>query len=417
MLSPPDIFPASLATDDPFALDASLPTDRAAGVTPVVPVEMATVVNREELSPWRVHVRLETSLTYDDNIFIQPSRKQSDFYFGISPLMAAGWGQFRADPTTVTGETSRFPQVAARNAGGNALLIRYVPTARFFVRRDDENTVDHDVALGGRWAGQKLAVDAAARFQRATAPDIDVGNRITSTVVGASINANYQATGKTSVDARAAFEHRAYDGGVDSTDASFGALLNYQVLPKTMIGIGGSFGSTDVEGSGIQYYEQGLFHLRYEPTFKLSFEGTVGVEFRQFENGPNRTSPVAELAAEYTPQEATAWRLSVSHRVEASAIYSDQDTERTSIEGSIRQRFFQRMYLTLLGGYQTISYIGQETSANRDDDYFHVGVESAAEITKWLSIKASYRHQVNESSLREFGFERNVADFRVSVQF
>lgn len=372
---------------------------------------------RKELSPWRVHVRLETSVTYDDNIFIQPSREQSDFYFGITPLIAAGWGQFRADPATVTGVTSRFPQVAAREAGGNALLIRYAPTARFFVRHDDQNTVDHDVTLGGRWAGQKLALDAGAHFQRSTAPDIDAGNRITSTVAGASLNANYQLSGKTSLDSRFAFEHRAYDGGVDSTDASLAGLLNYQVLPKTMIGLGGSFGLTNVEDTGLQTYEQVLLHIRYEPTFKLRFEGTAGVELRQFEDGANHTSPVAEFAAEYEPQTSTVLRLSVSHRVEASTIYSNQDTERTTIEGRIRQRFFQRVYLTLNGGYQSISYVGEGAAANRDDDYTYVGVESAAEITQWLSIKASYRYQVNDSSFSDFGFQRNLADLQVSVQF
>lgn len=366
---------------------------------------------------WNFHVRLETSLTYDDNIFIQPREKQADFYFGITPVIAVGWGRFQADPSTVTGLSSRFPQVAARNIAGNLFLFRYAPTAEIFVHRSDQNTVNQDVSLAGRWIGSKLTLDTAARFEKLTAPDIDVGDRIESTVTSAFLNANYQFTEKTSLDSRFAFEHDSYQNGLDSSDFSLATLLNYQILPKTMVGLGVGGGYTTVEGGREQYYEQGLLHFRYDPTFKISFDGTVGAEVRQIHGGPDHVTPVVEFAATYAAQDSTTIRLSVSRRTEASALFGEQDIERTTVEGSVRQRFWQKAYISLSGGYQHIKYVDAGSAANRDDNYAYFGVETSMEVTRWLSARASYRHEENTSSSDDFSFRRNLVELQVNYQF
>lgn len=410
---------APLATETP-----DLPAEQGNALPPIQdtsaePAKPAAPSAPEEptVPRWNVHVRLETSLTYDSNVFIQPRNRQSDFYFGITPLIAAGWGRFLADPSTVTGVASRFPQLAARDGSDNLFLFRYAPTAQVFVRRSDQDAVDQDVMLAGRWTTGKLTLDAAARFQKLTAPDIDVGNRIESTITSAFVNENYHLTEKTSLDSRFAFEHDSYQGGLASTDLSLTSMLNYQMLPKTMLGLGVGGGYTTVESGQEQYYEQVISHWRYEPTYKLTFEGTAGAEFRQINRGPRRVTPVVEFAAHYAAEDATMVSLSVSRRTEASALYGDQDIERTTVEGSIRQRFFQKVYLNLSGGYQHIDYVDAGAAANRSDDYLYCGVEASAEITRWLSMRASYRRQVNESSTEDFSFGRNLAELQFNVQF
>jgi len=421
-LSPPDteLAPSLPEGSGSQIMEASAIRD-ASGIRDASSGAVASVDGVAPAEPtvprWNVHVRLETSLTYDDNIFIQPRHRESDFYFNITPLIAAGWGQFLADPTTVTGVASRFPQLAARDGTGNLLMLRYAPTAQIFLHRSDQDAVDQDVMVAGRWAASKLAVDAAARFQKLSAPDIDIGNRIESTVTSAFVNANYQMTQKTSLDSRFTLSHDSYQGGLDSTDLNFATLVNYQVLPKTLIGLGAGVGYTTVEDGQDQDYQDALLHLRYEPTFKLSFEGTVGAEFRQISGDTHHITPVFEFAASYAPQDATTIRLSVSRHTEASALYGDQDIDRTTIEASIRQRFFQKVYLSLSGGYQRLDYVDAGTTANRDDDYLYVGVESSMEVTRWVSMRASYRRETNESSNDDFSFRRNVAQFQLNIQF
>ena len=213
-------------------------------------------------------------------------------------------------------------------------------------------------------------------------------------------------------------EHDSYQGGLDSTDISFATLLNYQVLPKTMVGAGVGVGYTTVESGQDQAYEQGLLHVRYEPTFKLiRWKARSALEVRQIVNGPDRTTPVFDFTASYAVQDSTVVRFSVSRRTETSALYVDQDIERTTVEASIRQRFFQKVYVTLSGGYQWIAYVDAGSSANRNDNFAYVGLESAVEVTKWLSLRASYRYQDNNSSNSDFSFRRNLADFQVNIRF
>jgi hypothetical protein len=401
---------------EPVAPDGSPSAPHNSSTAPLAPVQGSEPAQVDD-SKFRVHVRLETSVTFDDNIFIQPRQKQSDVYFGITPLIAAGWGTFQADPSTVTGVTSRFPQVEARGISGNSLLFRYAPSATFFLHHSDQDAVNHDVMLGGHWTSEKLTLDAAGRFQTLSAPDIDVGNRINSQVTSGLFNANYQMTQKTSLDSRFALEHDSYQGGLDSTDISLATILNYQVLPKTMVGVGTGFGFTTVESGQNQYYEQGLIHLRYLPTYKITLDGTIGIEVRQVVHGSDRTTPVFEFSASYAAQDSTVIRLAVSRRTETSALFVDQDIERTTIEASIRQRFFQKVFVTLSGGFQHVDYVDAGTAANRTDNYVYCGVESSLEVTKWLSMRAGYRYQDDDSSVGDFSFRRNLADFQINIQF
>ena len=271
--------------------------------------------------------------------------------------------------------------------------------------------------MSGRWSSGRLTVEAEGRFQTLSAPNIDVGTRINNEVESGLLNLNYQVAQKTSLDSRFSVEHDSYQGGLNSTDTSISSILNYQALPKTTVGLGGSFGYTTVESGQDQYYEQGLLHLRYLPTYKITVDFTGGVEIRQIQNGPNRTTPVFDFELSYAAHESTTLSLKVSRQTDTSAFFEDQDIDGTKVEGRVRQRLFQKVYLTLSGGYQHSDYVNAGAAANRTDNYFFVGVESAVEVTKWLRMKASYQFQQNDSVFCEFGFQRNLATFQVDLRF
>ena len=382
-------------------------------ILPVQPVAPAAA----DLPKWRFHFRLDTSVTYDDNIFIQPSQRQSDVYFGVTPYLAAGWGTFQAEPGNITGVPSRFPQIAERDAAGNAFFFRYAPTAVFFADHTDQNSFNEDVLVSGRWSSGKLTLEAEGRFQTLSAPNIDVGTRINNEVASGLLNVNYQVAQKTSLDSRFAIERNSYQGGLNSLDTSVSSILNYQALPKTTVGLGGSFGYTTVESGQDQYYEQGLLHLRYLPTYKITLDLTGGVEVRQIQNGPDHITPVFNFDISYAAHESTTMSLKVSRQTATSALFQDQDIQGTTIEASVRQLIFQKLYITVSGGYQHSDYVNAGVAANRTDDYFYGGIESAVEITKWFSVKAGYRFQKDDSSVAEFGFRRNIADLQFSLRF
>jgi hypothetical protein len=404
-------------SETPAEGEPRAPTFPAEDPAPIILSPVQSLEPAPDVPKWRLHLGLDTSVTYDDNIFIQPTQKQADVYFGATPIIATGWGTFLADPTAVTGMTSRFPQMADREALENAFYFRYSPTAVFFTRHTDQNAFNEDAQVAGRWISGKVTLEAQGRFQTLSQPNIDVGNRINSETTSGFLDMSYRATDRTSLDSRFSLEHDSYQGGLNSTDTSLSTILNYQLLPKTSAGIGFGVGYTAVEDGQNQYYEQGLIHLHYTPTARISLDLTGGVEVRQIEDGPNRATPVFDFEASYAAQDSTTITLKVARQTTASALYEDQDIEVTTVEGSIRQRVFQKFYVTLSGGVQRDDYVDAGAAADRNDTFSYFGIESAVEVTKWLSVKAGYHFQNNDSSLAEFGFRRNLADFQFNLRF
>lgn len=411
-LSLPDQAPPPTETKpNPPTFQTAQPTP--VNLSPVTGFEPAT----DDLAKWRLRLGVDTSVTYDDNIFIQPTQRQADVYFGVKPIVATGWGTFLADPTTVTGGPSRFPEIAERLSLGNAFFFRYAPTALFFSDHTDQNAFDEDVRVAGRWISGKVTLEANASFQTSTEPNIDVGNRIHTETTSGFLNLNYQVAQRTSLDSRFSLEHDSYQGGLNSTDSVVSTFLNYQALPKTTVGVGCSVGYTTVESGQDQYYEQGLVHLHFAPTGKITLDLVGGAEARQIENGPSRATPVFDLEANYAALDSTSVHFKFARRTDTSALYEQQDIEEMTIEASVRQRVFQKFYITVNGGLQRDDYVDAGAAANRTDNFSYFGIESAMEVTKWFQMKAGYRFQNNDSSFAEFGFHRNIADFQFNLQF
>jgi hypothetical protein len=375
--------------------------------------------NQVKTHPWRIDLGIEFSATYDDNIFIQHQARASDLYFGITPIVVITWGRPIPALATLSGDMSRFLRLVPQNVIGNSLLVRYTPTATFFTRHSAENSFDEDLEIDGRLRTAKTLFEIEGRLQTLSSPDIDVGNRINREVYSAFADLNYALTEKTSIDSRLDFDHTSYQGGLSFTDIGERITLDYKLRPKTTLGLGAGFGFTNVEQGSNQYYEQGLLHFHYVPTDKVTLDILGGVEARQVTNGTDRTNPVFNVEASYAAGQSTVILLNASRRTETSAIFESQNIERTTVELNLRQLLFQKVYLTLGGGYQEAKYVDASgaAGANRTDDFAYFGVSFAKDITRWCSLRVGYRYQHNESTLSDFAFARNLADLQFHVQF
>jgi len=424
-----ELLPEQVLDPPPAASVPTVPALPAPAALPTLPQESSemqletpvdTLQPARQPRPWRLDIALQSSVTFDDNIFIQHVDRVSDVYFGITPVVALTLGKPLSAADTLTGMVSRFLRPVDPNEPGDSLLLRYAPTATFFVHNTDQNSFDEDVTIDGRLRTEKTLAEFEARYQTLSSPDIDVGNRINRSIYSAYGDVNYSFTDKTSADSRLEFNHTSYEGGLNFTDIGERVTLDYKILPKTSIGVGGLIGYTNVEDGTNQVYEQGLLHFHYIPTHKITIDLIGGVEARQFTSGGSRTTPVFEFNASYAAQESTTILLTVSRKTEPSAIFQGQDVDRTTVEGNIRQLLFQKVYVTLGGGYQHAEYVDAgiiEGTASRTDDYAYFGASAATEITKWCSLRLDYRYQDNRSTDDGFAFRRNVADIQLNVQF
>jgi hypothetical protein len=183
------------------------------------------------------------------------------------------------------------------------------------------------------------------------------------------------------------------------------------VGPEAVIGF------MNVTDSPFQVYEQIRARATYTTTAKLSFEGSAGVEFRQF-NSESRTYFVFSLAAEYRPFDSSVISLRGYRTLYGSAGLQGQDFIATGIEFSLSQRFFHRFYLSVATGYENDEYIAiaENVQTGRVDNFIFIRPALAFAFTKWGSVSVFYEFRKNFSNEFEFAFYDNRVGAALAFQ-
>ncbi len=169
--------------------------------------------------------------------------------------------------------------------------------------------------------------------------------------------------------------------GVDSVESNkqyeTRAGMNYQLFPKTKIGLEGVGGILDQSSSPLQYYQQARLRVNYVATGKLVFNLSGGVEAREFDGRDNvKISPVFSLASEDRPFDGTYLSVIFYRTVSASDSLTGQDVTATGFEIAATQRFLQKFIAGLSFGYENDVYFASSAETlpgtDRVDNYLFV---------------------------------------------
>jgi hypothetical protein len=89
------------------------------------------------------------------------------------------------------------------------------------------------------------------------------------------------------------------------------------------------------------------------------------------------------------------------------------------VTARIRQRCFEKVYLTLAAGYESGRYeeILQSTSTNRIDDIFYFKSSISFAYTKWADMELAYEYRNNQSTLSGSSFKQNLITLQLNVFF
>ncbi len=370
---------------------------------------------------WKFVTMLASSATYDDNIFIQPTNKKADFYVDINPTLAVGAGNFR----DAVASFADIPHFLVRTGEEdlpwkNFAYFSYTPDAIIFSKYHKEDHLNNDARLAVQQERDLWTVTGDLHFQNESEPVIDVGRRINETDYTADFNAAYALTGKLTGGSELYGEHSDYSGGLSSTDGRVTGFLDYQVAPKTALGVAAAGGYLDVAQGANQPYEQALLQIKYLPTDKLSFNLQGGDEYRQFESRlPNRSQLVFNASGSYDATDSTEFTLTARRDTVASAEYANEDILESVYQGSIRQRFLQRLYLSIAGGLAHDDYENNEpgVTVDRRDDYYFYQPSLSCDVTQHGTVQLSYEHRENSSSLAAFKFTENLYSVAASFLF
>ncbi len=354
---------------------------------------------------FRYAFTLNLSAYYDDNIFIRNSNKTGDWAFLVEPHFIVGWGDIFG-------------------RGGNYVRLEYVPGFTFFARNSDQNNVEHQVRLTSVYTFSKLSVSVGQSVQILHGADTDVGTRISRNIYQTTLGLSYALTGKTSVDLGLVYTLNSIQNQVDSDSIGGSLYVNYNPGGKWTFGLGGNVTLTRVDGpfSPDQLSEQINFRANYQATGKVSFNGSVGLEFRQFDGARNQIiDPVFEIGAVYQPFDGTTFTLRAGRRTQNSAILVGQNFTTTSIAVSARQRFLQRIFVTGSVAYEKSDYHSnfRGLTSGRTDDFVTFSLNADYNVREGLTVGAFYTHRENtgNSLSQPFVFSNNQYGVRATVSF
>jgi hypothetical protein len=400
-------------------------TSRAEGIEPEKALEtelpqsaLEEIVGHEQSAiPRRIHYQVGLSVreVYDDNINLNQTNRQDDFYTTIEPRIEIGMGQ----------------------PDGNFLDLTYSPNAFLFINHSENDALQHLISLTGQYRFPLLTLSLSQDIQildgtglnadtgtgtTFTRTNLDVSGRTRLNIYATRLNANYSLTGKTFLTGGLSYSISDYAALISSSVLAGNIYFNYTYSPKLALGLGlaGGYNSVDAPSES-QTFEQVNARASYELTGKVSATLSCGVEFRQVTDSgaEDNGSPVFEGSLFYQPFDGTSLALNVSRRTMASATLAEQDFHSTSIILSARQRFLQRIYFGLSIGYENSEYFSTTSglSSTRSDNYYFLQPSLDFNVTSFWTAGIYYFYRKDDSSISSFSFYDNQYGLRTSLTF
>jgi len=379
--------------------------------------------------PVDVHARVLSSFTYDDNVYIYdrpaPSsgiqtgatREQlgDDFIFTFAP------GVQITKPTTL--EDSR-----------TALSVDYTPSFVFFLKNDDESSVDHSARLSAGYALTKLTLNLAQDWSSTRGSVVDVGSRVSQVNYHTSASLRYELTAKTFLQMDGSYRITDYETLTDSEEWSTTTTANYQVTPKTTLGLGVTVGQLFVDEqmqqmivhtnpitsavrtnfittarTRAQTYVGPTIRASYKTTEKTDISLSFGGEWRIYDDGSSSFGPVFSLTGTYRPFETTSFSIEGHRREENSVVLSGENFISTGGSIAVRQKLRERLSAHASFSYDQRAYKAARrgVDSGRSDDYFLLRYGLDAIVGRSWTIGIFHQYRENTSSDESFSFDNN----------
>src|SRR5581483_7925127 len=197
------------------------------GGEPQTQVQSPSGISAPENAPdeWKFVALLSALFTYDNNIFIQPTHRKSDFYAHLDPTLAVGLGNFRETLASF----APIPHFLVRTGEEDLpwkdfLYASYTPDGFLFSKYHKEDVVNNDVKIAGQKERDLWNLSGDLQFQTESDPVIDVGRRIKQTYYTGDAAAAYDISGKLTGGVKLSGNRSEYSGGFNSDDGEAGGF-------------------------------------------------------------------------------------------------------------------------------------------------------------------------------------------------
>lgn len=346
-----------------------------------------------------LHFELNSSVSYDDNIFLTHHCRKSSAVFTLSPYVHYSLG----DPAT----------------SWNSLTLSYRPQWIWFSNHTNQNTNQHFFNLFCQRDTERNQWDLNIGVAATSGSNIQIGQRTTLITTTGATRFNHVVSDRTSIETTFSSEWLNYIDFLNTFDAKDSTYLNYMLSDKTRLGAGIAVGYAKAEESRNQVYEQLNGSAIWQATSKLNVNLHGGAEFRQTINGRSVTTPVFGADIEFNPFESMSLSLQGYRRIIPAALYTNTDIRITGTAFVYKQRILHRFFITNIIGYEFSDYvpITATPTIHRQDHYIYVTPGVEMRLATWGTLFLSYEHQRNASNYRFFTFVDNQATGGVRLFF
>ncbi|MCB1277605.1 hypothetical protein [Prosthecobacter sp.] len=253
-----------------------------------------------------VALGLQSTLFYTDNIdFLTSNRKKSETVFEISPVIKLDLG----DPQGwISGPNS------GRSQYYTSLL--YVPTFYYHLGEEVDDYAQHFLCETGRVNEVSRSVLRLEYDERILASSENTSPEMNYTLLDASALQEYKITPRTTLRGKGTYRKLTVAQATSNRSEWIGDLgLNWELSPKTKLGIGSEFGSIIYEqrALGSQNYQQALILIDWRPTTKFGFNTRTGIEWREFQR-----SPPQSMKTSLVTMSSVYWQVSEKTRINTS---------------------------------------------------------------------------------------------------
>jgi hypothetical protein len=328
---------------------------------------------------------------------------------------------------------------------------------------DDRNPLNQTAAVSIGHLGARHELTLRGSASSGTGFDVLAGENLIQTTVGASMDYRYMLTSFLDIGADARYsvllsgqeEDGGNTGDGDFGDVEAGTWVEWLATGKTRlrweIGAGQSSQTLQNEERAARNFVQTLVSVAYTPTEKLSFQGGIGLAYlndQGIQDGEDiGIQPRYLGSVRYEPTEKTFLTAGLSllgadirpdFRLEAGwqprvntglslALYQNQGFSITTSEqvqvsrgiiGTVSQRLFSKVALTLSGGWQeteNVNLSGESLNpAGENQTYTFVTASLIWQVNDWSSWSAAWWNNSGGTLNQGSG---NSPETRVTVSF
>lgn len=354
-----------------------------------------------QLGKLLIQPRLSVSETYNDNIFLRPSKP--------SPALP-----FEVEDDFVSTVSPGINLQLGRDEGSNVSLS-FTDNSMLYALHPKQDASDQLVVFNGQYVGSKWVMSVFDRFEMLSSiygNGSTLGAKLNRYIMRDVTTLSYHATEKTSLYARGQHNRVDFEKGVplydsDSLRGTLGA--SYQYGPKLSLLVEGYYGQSAATPNAVglvkgpySWVYGGFLGARGEFTPKLTGYLKLGFQDPGYGNGdPAPSSPVVEASVTHRFSDRTSLSLQYIRSSDISVEFSHYSYYYDELTLHVDQVIGQSGKLTASGNidYGIYSYDRTSQLPGRDDSRLRLNATLSYQIKLWMVASLNYDHERFSSDL------------------